>query len=68
MQCQDPVGLLDPPPLRLRHGPLDVVTGYGDEAGAALPAHPGIRTMSFTGSPATGTAVMEACARNLIPL
>ncbi|NUR43181.1 MAG: aldehyde dehydrogenase [Streptomyces sp.] len=49
-------------------GVLNVVTGYGNEAGAALPAHPGIRKMSFTGSPATGTAVMEACARNLIPL
>ncbi|MEU1515627.1 aldehyde dehydrogenase family protein [Streptomyces sp. NPDC005811] len=49
-------------------GVLNVVTGYGPEAGAALPAHPGIRRMSFTGSPATGTAVMEACARNLIPL
>ncbi|WP_046727286.1 aldehyde dehydrogenase family protein [Streptomyces humi] len=49
-------------------GVLNVVTGYGAEAGAALPAHPGIRKMSFTGSPATGTAVMEACARNLIPL
>jgi acyl-CoA reductase-like NAD-dependent aldehyde dehydrogenase len=49
-------------------GVLNVVTGLGTEAGAALPAHPGIRKMSFTGSPATGTAVMEACARNLIPL
>ncbi|MGW2288795.1 aldehyde dehydrogenase family protein [Streptomyces phaeochromogenes] len=49
-------------------GVLNVVTGYGNEAGAALPAHPGIRKVSFTGSPATGTAVMEACARNLIPL
>jgi acyl-CoA reductase-like NAD-dependent aldehyde dehydrogenase len=49
-------------------GVINVVTGYGAEAGAALPAHPGIRKMSFTGSPATGTAVMEACARNLIPL
>ncbi|MFJ9896435.1 aldehyde dehydrogenase family protein [Streptomyces sp. NPDC091280] len=49
-------------------GVLNVVTGHGAEAGAALPAHPGIRKMSFTGSPATGTAVMEACARNLIPL
>ena len=49
-------------------GVLNVVTGYGAEAGAALPAHPGIRKMSFTGSPATGTAVMTACARNLIPL
>ncbi|WP_406432465.1 aldehyde dehydrogenase family protein [Streptomyces sp. NBC_00631] len=49
-------------------GVLNVVTGYGTEAGAALPAHPGVRKVSFTGSPATGTAVMEACARNLIPL
>ncbi|MFI6620596.1 aldehyde dehydrogenase family protein [Streptomyces sp. NPDC050528] len=49
-------------------GVLNVVTGYGAEAGAALPAHPGIRKMSFTGSPATGSAVMTACARNLIPL
>ncbi|UUU29434.1 aldehyde dehydrogenase family protein [Streptomyces sp. CA-210063] len=49
-------------------GVLNVVTGYGTEAGAALPDHPGIRKVSFTGSPATGTAVMEACARNLIPL
>ena len=49
-------------------GVVNVVTGYGAEAGAALPAHPGIRKMSFTGSPDTGTAVMEACARNLIPL
>lgn len=49
-------------------GVVNVVTGYGPEAGAALPAHPGIRKMSFTGSPATGTSVMEACARNLIPL
>ncbi|MEV6349193.1 aldehyde dehydrogenase family protein [Actinoplanes sp. NPDC051851] len=49
-------------------GVLNVVTGYGAEAGAALPAHPGVRKMAFTGSPATGAAVMAACARNLIPL
>ncbi|MGX1668030.1 aldehyde dehydrogenase family protein [Streptomyces sp. NPDC055400] len=49
-------------------GVLNVVTGYGSEAGAALPAHPDIRRVSFTGSPVTGAAVMEACARNLTPL
>ncbi|MGH8987453.1 MAG: aldehyde dehydrogenase family protein [Acidimicrobiales bacterium] len=49
-------------------GVVNVVTGYGPEAGAALPAHPGIRRMSFTGSPETGSRVMEACAKNLIPL
>ncbi|HTX63114.1 MAG TPA: aldehyde dehydrogenase family protein [Acidimicrobiales bacterium] len=49
-------------------GVVNVVTGYGPEAGAALPSHPGVRRMSFTGSPETGSKVMEACAKNLVPL
>ncbi len=49
-------------------GVVNVVTGYGTEAGAAVPAHPRIRRIGFTGSPATGRAIMEACARNLTPL
>jgi acyl-CoA reductase-like NAD-dependent aldehyde dehydrogenase len=49
-------------------GVINVVTGYGAEAGAALPAHPGIRRMSFTGSPATGALVMAASAKRLIPV
>jgi aldehyde dehydrogenase (NAD+) len=49
-------------------GVINVVTGYGAEAGAALPAHALVRHMSFTGSPETGSKIMEACARNLIPL
>ncbi|TNC23588.1 aldehyde dehydrogenase family protein [Amycolatopsis alkalitolerans] len=49
-------------------GVVNVVTGYGHEAGAAIPAHKGIRRMSFTGSPETGSLVMAACAKNLIPL
>ena len=49
-------------------GVINVVTGYGHEAGAAVPAHPRIRRMGFTGSPQTGALVMEACARNLTPL
>jgi aldehyde dehydrogenase (NAD+) len=49
-------------------GVINVVTGYGDEAGAALPGHPLVRRMSFTGSPETGSKIMAACARNLIPL
>jgi acyl-CoA reductase-like NAD-dependent aldehyde dehydrogenase len=47
---------------------VNVVTGYGTEAGAALPLHPLVWRMSFTGSPETGSAIMAACARNLIPL
>ncbi|SRR6266545_608059 len=49
-------------------GVVNVVTGYGPEAGAALPAHPLVRRMSFTGSPETGSKIMAACAKNLIPL
>jgi aldehyde dehydrogenase (NAD+) len=49
-------------------GVINVVVGYGTEAGAAIPAHPGIARMSFTGSPATGSAVMAACARHHTPL
>jgi len=49
-------------------GVVNVVTGYGHEAGAAVPAHPRIRRMSFTGSPETGESIMAACAKNLTPL
>jgi acyl-CoA reductase-like NAD-dependent aldehyde dehydrogenase len=49
-------------------GVINVVTGYGGEAGDALSHNPGVRHMSFTGSPETGQRVMEACARNLVPV
>jgi aldehyde dehydrogenase (NAD+) len=49
-------------------GVINVVTGYGETAGAALAAHPGIRRMSFTGSPEVGKLIAEACARNLVPV
>src|ERR1700679_3402303 len=48
-------------------GVVNVVTGTGSEAGAALTAHPLVRRMSFTGSPAVGQAVAEACGRRLVP-
>ena len=47
-------------------GALNVVTGIGEEAGAALAAHPGIDFMSFTGSPEVGTLVQKAAAENHI--
>ncbi len=43
-------------------GVLNVVTGLGPEAGAALAAHPDVDHHSFTGSPATGTLVQQAAA------
>src|SRR5262249_25402742 len=48
-------------------GVLNVVTGYGAEAGAALAAHPGIDHLSFTGSPPVGTLIAQAAASNHIP-
>ena len=49
-------------------GALNIVTGYGAEAGAALAAHPGVDHISFTGSPLTGTAVAQAAARHHCPV
>ncbi|MEX0852514.1 MAG: aldehyde dehydrogenase family protein [Bauldia sp.] len=43
-------------------GALNVVTGLGEEAGAALAAHAGIDFISFTGSPEVGTLVQRAAA------
>ena len=49
-------------------GVVNVIPGYGSEAGAALSANPGIRRMSFTGSPEVGRLVGESCGRNLVPV
>ena len=46
-------------------GVVNVVTGYGHEAGAALAAHPGVDKVAFTGSTATGKAILDAARGNL---
>ena len=48
-------------------GVINIVSGYGHQAGAALAAHPEINRMSFTGSPEVGREVAAACGRNLVP-
>jgi aldehyde dehydrogenase (NAD+) len=48
-------------------GALNVVTGYGHEAGAALTAHTGINFATFTGSPEVGVLVQESTAKNSVP-
>ena len=48
-------------------GVLNVVTGLGAEAGAALAAHPGLAKVCFTGSSATGALVAAAAARRAVP-
>lgn len=52
----------------LPKGIVNVVTGYGVEAGQALANHPGIDHVTFTGSVKTGTTVMTAAARNVVPV
>lgn len=49
-------------------GVINVITGYGAEAGAAIPLHPQVRRMGFVGSPETGRSIMTACAETLTPL
>jgi acyl-CoA reductase-like NAD-dependent aldehyde dehydrogenase len=49
-------------------GVINVVTGYGNTAGAALASHPGLKHMSFTGSPEVGRMIAESCGRNLVPV
>lgn len=49
-------------------GVLNVVPGFGYEAGAALASHPFIDHLSFTGSPETGTQVAQAAALYHVPV
>lgn len=49
-------------------GVLNVVQGIGEEAGAALVAHPDVDRVSFTGSTETARLIGAAAARNLVPV
>jgi len=48
-------------------GVVNVVAGYGEEAGAALVAHPLVRGITFTGSVATGRKIYMNAAQGLKP-
>ena len=49
-------------------GVFNLVQGIGEEAGAALVAHPGVDRISFTGSVETARKIGAAAAQNLTPV
>jgi len=49
----------------LPDGVVNVVTGYGDSAGAALARHGGVRKLAFTGSTEVGKLIVQAATDNL---
>ncbi len=48
-------------------GVVNIVSGFGEEAGAALVEHPLVNAISFTGSSAVGSVVGAAAARLFKP-
>jgi acyl-CoA reductase-like NAD-dependent aldehyde dehydrogenase len=46
-------------------GVVNIVTGFGETAGAAIAAHPGIDKVAFTGSTEVGKAILRASSGNL---
>lgn len=48
-------------------GAVNLVTGDGPVAGAALVGHPGVDQIVFTGSVATGRSILHAAADRVVP-
>lgn len=46
-------------------GVVNIVTGYGTEAGEALASHAGVDKIAFTGSTKTGRAILDSAKSNL---
>ena len=49
----------------LPDGVVNIVTGFGETAGAALAAHPGVDKVAFTGSTEVGRLIVRAAANDL---
>ena len=52
----------------LPEGLVTVLPGYGEDVGAALVKHPGVRMVSFTGGTETGRAIGRTAGERLIPV
>lgn len=59
-------GILDT--AGLPAGAVNIVTGTGGEAGAALAGHGGINKVAFTGSTQTGRSIIAASAAGVVPV
>ncbi len=49
----------------LPNGVVNIITGFGETAGAALAAHPMVDKIAFTGSTEVGRIIVKAAASNL---
>ena len=49
-------------------GVLNIVQGFGPEAGQALVCSPRVRKIAFTGSAVTGKLIMQMASQNLTPV
>ncbi|NKQ41314.1 MAG: aldehyde dehydrogenase [Sulfurovum sp.] len=49
-------------------GVINIVNGFGPEAGKPLATHPNIRKVGFTGETTTGRLIMQYAAENIIPV
>ncbi|HEY2534678.1 MAG TPA: aldehyde dehydrogenase family protein [Xanthobacteraceae bacterium] len=49
-------------------GVLNVLTGLGEECGAALANHPMVQKLSFTGSTEVGKLIMRAASERIVPV
>jgi aldehyde dehydrogenase len=49
-------------------GVLNIVNGFGQEAGQALATNPRISKIAFTGETGTGRLIMQYASKNLIPV
>jgi acyl-CoA reductase-like NAD-dependent aldehyde dehydrogenase len=66
-----PLGLLRVAQLcnqYLPPGVVNLLTGFGEECGAALARHPRVRKLSFTGSTEVGKLIMHAAAERIVPV
>ncbi len=49
-------------------GVINIVNGFGPEAGKPLATHPNIKKIGFTGETTTGRLIMQYASENLIPV